>query len=223
MLHSAAEKTGYTLGQVELLRPPDPELGDLSSPVGLRLAREAHKAPGVIAKQFAEAIHRWSTGHLIGGVEAHPSGFVNFRLTGTLFAYRAPTIPRGGAGQGGDGPRAVELDAPGRSRRVAIEHTNVNPNKALHVGHARNLVLGDSLVRMMKKLGTTSRPSTTSTTRAPRWPTSSSGSSSWASPTRPPPGVKFDAYCGDVGVHQGEQTYEKDPSLKEKQRLVLRR
>ncbi len=43
----------------------------------------------------------------------------------------------------------------GRKRKVLVEHTNVNPNKAMHIGHLRNSVIGDSVVRTLKKLGHT--------------------------------------------------------------------
>ena len=37
----------------------------------------------------------------------------------------------------------------GNSEQISIEHTSVNPNKALHVGHLRNVVLGDSVSRIL--------------------------------------------------------------------------
>ena len=40
----------------------------------------------------------------------------------------------------------------GRKRKVLVEHTNVNPNKAMHIGHLRNAIIGDSVVRMLRKL-----------------------------------------------------------------------
>src|SRR6266550_6116115 len=119
-LLAAAKKRGYDLEQVELLRPPNPELGDLSSPVGLRLAKEARKPPGTIAKEFADTIDSATNWHLIGGVEAHPSGYVNFRTNWGVFAYELLTsILKPEVGM-------VQLDGPGPSKRVAIEHTNVN-------------------------------------------------------------------------------------------------
>src|SRR5207245_4621683 len=123
----SAKARRYKLEQVELLRPPTPELGGLSSPVGLRLAKEARKPPGVIAREIAETIDLATNWHLIGGVEAHPSGYVNFRTNWGVFAYELLTSilkPQGGI---------VQLDGPGPRKRVAIEHTNVNPNKALHI------------------------------------------------------------------------------------------
>ena len=43
---------------------------------------------------------------------------------------------------------------PSREGKAIVEHTNINPNKAAHVGHLRNACLGDSLVRLLKFMGT---------------------------------------------------------------------
>src|ERR1700730_8044721 len=211
-LLAASKKTGYNLVQVELLRPPNPELGDLSSPVGLRLAREAKKAPGAIAKEIADAIATTGGRHLIGGVEAHASGYVNFKLRWDVFAYELLTSvlkPEGGV---------LQLDIPDARKEVAIEHTNVNPNKALHIGHARNLVLGDSLVRTMKRLGHDVLTLNYIDDSGAPGADVIVGLKFLKFSDQAPPGVKFDAYCGDVVYTRVNQAYEKDPSLKEKQR-----
>jgi arginyl-tRNA synthetase len=215
-LHAAAKARGYKLADVELLRPPNPELGDISSPVGLRLARETHKAPGIIAKELAETIDATAIWRLIGGVEAHDSGYVNFRTNWGLFAYElleSILRPEGGV---------LQLDAPGASKRVAIEHTNVNPNKALHIGHARNLVLGDSLVRTMKRLGHEVQTLNYIDDSGAQVADVIVGLKFLHISDKAPDGVKFDAYCGDVVYTKVNQVYERDPSLKEKQRLVLK-
>jgi arginyl-tRNA synthetase len=212
----AARERGYKLEQVELLRPPNPELGDLSSPVGLRLAKETRKPPGTIAKELAETIDSATGWHLIGGVEAHPSGYVNFRSNWGVFAFELLTsilTPDGGA---------VQLDPPGPRKDVAIEHTNVNPNKALHIGHARNLVLGDSLVRTMKRLGHDVQTLNYIDDSGAQVADVIVGLKFLGFSDQAPPGVKFDAYCGDVVYTKVNQVYERDPSLKEKQRLVLK-
>ncbi|HVB95970.1 MAG TPA: arginine--tRNA ligase [Nitrososphaerales archaeon] len=215
-LVAAAKERGYQLGEVELLRPPNPELGDVSSPVGLRLAREAKKAPGVIARELAETIDASATWRLIGGVEAHDSGYVNFRTNWGLFAHElleSVLRPEGGV---------LQLDAPGARKRVAIEHTNVNPNKALHIGHARNLVLGDSLVRTMKRLGHEVQTLNYIDDSGAQVADVIVGLRFLHISDEAPEGVKFDAYCGDVVYTKVNQVYERDPSLKEKQRLVLK-
>lgn len=214
-LLAAARERGYNLGEVELLRPPNPELGDLSSPVGLRLAREAKKAPGSIAEELAQTISAWRKWHLIGGVEAHPSGYVNFRADWGVFVYELLSSILKAEG-------AVKLDAPGAAKRIAIEHTNVNPNKALHIGHARNLVLGDSLVRTMKRLGHEVQTLNYIDDSGAQVADVIVGLKFLNFSDQAPKGMKFDAYCGDVVYTKVNQVYERDPSLKEKQRLVLK-
>ncbi|MDA4117440.1 MAG: arginine--tRNA ligase [Thaumarchaeota archaeon] len=216
VIFAASKNCGYSLTHVEVLRPPNPDLGDLSSPVGLRLAREARKSPGVIAKEIADAINSAKRGHLIGRVEAHDSGYVNFRLQWDVFAYELLTsvlTPEGGA---------LSLGIPDeKKQRIAIEHTNVNPNKALHIGHARNLVLGDSLVRTMKRLGHDVQTLNYIDDSGAQVADVIVGLKFLDFEDEAPPGVKFDTYCGDVVYTKVNQMYEKTPSLKEKQRLVL--
>src|SRR5271170_615793 len=215
-LLAAATARGYKLTEIELLRPPNPELGDVSSPVGLRLAKEAHKAPGAIAKELAETIDSSTDWRLIGGVQAHDSGYVNFRTNWGLFAYElliSILKPEGGV---------LQLDTPGAKKRIAIEHTNVNPNKALHIGHARNLVLGDSLVRTMRRLGHEVQTLNYIDDSGAQVADVIVGLKFLHLSDKAPEGVKFDAYCGDVVYTKVNQVYERDPSLKEKQRLVLK-
>jgi arginyl-tRNA synthetase len=214
-LLAAAKARGYHLTDVELLRPPNPELGDLSSPVGLRLAREAKKAPGVIARELADTIDSSATWRLIGGVQAHDSGYVNFRTNWGLFVYEllvSVLKPEGAV---------LDLGVTEERKRVAIEHTNVNPNKALHIGHARNLVLGDSLVRTMKRLGHEVQTLNYIDDSGAQVADVIVGLKFLHLSDKAPEGVKFDAYCGDVVYTKVNQVYERDPSLKEKQRLVL--
>ena len=215
-LLAAAKLKGYDLAEVELLRPPNPDLGDLSSPVGLRLAKSTHKAPGLIAKELAEAVDSGTNWHLIGGVEAHASGYVNFRTNWGVFASELLTsILKPASG-------VISMDAPGPKKRIAIEHTNVNPNKALHIGHARNLVLGDSLVRTMKRLGHDVQTLNYIDDSGAQVADVIVGLKFLHLSDKAPEGVKFDAYCGDVVYTKVNQVYERDPSLKEKQRFVLK-
>ncbi len=116
--------------------PPRRELGDLSSPAGLQLARVLKKNPRAIAEEIAGALKRPEA---VRDVQVQGAGFLNFYLDRGAFAAAlldAPLID--GAPTGG---------------KVVIEHTNINPNKAAHIGHLRNAVLGDVLGRSLKSLG----------------------------------------------------------------------
>ncbi len=116
--------------------PPRRELGDLAFPAPLHLARAVRKAPRVIAD---ELLGRLGTPTGVARIEIAGAGYLNVYLdrpsfTAALLAPRAPRVTTGG--------------------KVIVEHTNINPNKAAHIGHLRNAVLGDILVRTLRFLGT---------------------------------------------------------------------
>lgn len=130
-----ASEYGHHAADVNLEVPPRRDLGDLAWPGALPLARELRKAPRQIAESVAAAAS-WPEG--IARVEVAGPGFLN------LYLARGPfLVDRLAAGDG---------DAVAASK-VIVEHTNINPNKAAHIGHLRNAVLGDVLVRCLRHLG----------------------------------------------------------------------
>jgi arginyl-tRNA synthetase len=116
--------------------PPRRELGDLSSPAAMQLARVLKRNPRAIAEELAAALPR---PHLVRDVQIQGAGFLNFFLDRRAFAAALMD--------------ASLLDGGVRAGKVVIEHTNINPNKAAHIGHLRNAVLGDVLGRSLKSLG----------------------------------------------------------------------
>lgn len=202
---------GFPYVQLELLVPTKEGLGDLSCAVALKLARELKRPPAAIAEELRETIDGETKPPLLREVRAHPSGYLNFYLNWARFVDGTLQQARGGIPSFG-------LE----SRTVLIEHTNVNPNKALHVGHARNLVLGDSLSRIMKKLGDTVQVVNYIDDSGAQVADVIVGLKFLGFSDQAPPGMKFDAYCGDTVYTGVNKMYEKDPSLKEKQRSVLR-
>ena len=135
-LRTAARETfGAEIERVVLERPPKIALGDLACPVAFDLAKALKKAPRAIATELAAAI-RLPAGVKQARVEG--GGYLNF------FLDRGPVIQALAAGP---------LPTPSRAGKVIVEHTNINPNKAAHIGHLRNAVLGDVLVRALRHLG----------------------------------------------------------------------
>jgi arginyl-tRNA synthetase len=116
--------------------PPRRELGDLASPAGMQLARTLKRNPRAIAEEIAGRLSRPG---FVRDVQVLGAGYLNFFLDRRAFAAAALD--------------AQWLDAGVRSGKVVIEHTNINPNKAAHIGHLRNAVLGDVLARALKSLG----------------------------------------------------------------------
>lgn len=138
--------------QVTLDVPPRRQLGDLAWAGALPLAKGLRRPPRAIAEEVARrleaSLRALPDGHpltlLEPGCSVEGPGFLNFRLRrGRALA----TLLQTGSGAG---TRAL-TGAP--ASKVIVEHTNINPNKAAHIGHLRNAVLGDTLVRCLRFLG----------------------------------------------------------------------
>lgn len=116
--------------------PPRRELGDLASPAAMQLARALKKNPRAIAEEIAAHLER--PAH-VRDLQIQGAGYLNFWLDRPAVA--AALLD------------ADILGSQPRSAKVLIEHTNINPNKAAHIGHLRNAVLGDVLGRALRSLG----------------------------------------------------------------------
>lgn len=117
--------------------PPRRELGDLAFPAPLHLAREVKRNPRQIAQEILKGLEAPA---LVRDVRIAGAGYLNVFLdrpaaASELLASGARWVPDAGAG------------------KVVVEHTNINPNKAAHIGHLRNAVLGDVLGRCLRSLG----------------------------------------------------------------------
>src|SRR5215470_5713869 len=112
---------------------PEPNMGDLSYTVAFPLAKILKKNPKMIAQEIANALPPITE---VQKVEVGGNGYLNFRLDRVKLARRL-FIER------------VEAD-PALPGKAIVEHTNINPNKAAHVGHLRNACLGDVLVRLLE-------------------------------------------------------------------------
>jgi arginyl-tRNA synthetase len=112
-------------------------MGDLASPVAFDLARRLKRPPRAIAQELAAAFPRLGW---LARVEAGGAGYLNLYVErgAALVAIARELL-------------AEPTAAAGES--IIVEHTNINPNKAAHIGHLRNAVLGDSLTRMLRFLG----------------------------------------------------------------------
>ena len=117
---------------------PEPEMGDLSYTFAFPLAKTLRKAPKAIAQQIIDAFPRVDFPE-VASIEIGGAGYLNFRLERNVVARQLRERP-------------LAAD-PAREGKAIVEHTNINPNKAAHVGHLRNAVLGDTLVRMLRFTG----------------------------------------------------------------------
>jgi arginyl-tRNA synthetase len=127
---------GHPVDRVILQPPPRLNMGDLATPVALELAKVLKRKPREIAEQLANGM---TLPGLVESVTVEGAGYLNFRFDRGGFTashFRGVLEPPTPAGT-----------------RVIVEHTNINPNKAAHIGHLRNAVLGDTYVRCSKWLG----------------------------------------------------------------------
>ncbi|PWU00591.1 MAG: arginine--tRNA ligase [Terriglobia bacterium] len=121
---------------VAIEQPRQSEFGEMAVPAAFQLARQLRQAPKKIASELVEEIGSIPG---IAAMEIAGNGYINLRLD--RGAYGAALL-RG------------ELEAGvSTGEKIIVEHTNINPNKAAHIGHLRNATLGDTFVRMLRALG----------------------------------------------------------------------
>jgi arginyl-tRNA synthetase len=135
-----AEKYGLQLDGIPLEIPPELKFGELSTPIAFELARKLRKAPKIIAQEIVAAL----TGlEGFAGFEVAGAGYINARLDRAAGALATLV----GVSQVPDaGPGAPVVHS-------LVEHTSIKPNKAAHVGHLRNAILGDTFVRLLRAAG----------------------------------------------------------------------
>lgn len=125
--------------------PPKREFGDFSTAVCMAQAKAQKRAPIQIAEEVKAQLEQVGL-PFIKEIIVTPPGYLNFKIDHA--SYVKSIIDRVKA-EGADFGRSDI----GTGTKILIEHTNVNPNKAMHIGHLRNAIIGDSVVRVMEKLG----------------------------------------------------------------------
>ncbi|HYY50757.1 MAG TPA: arginine--tRNA ligase [Nitrososphaeraceae archaeon] len=155
-LASGLESLGYSdsvqeVQNFDISEPARKEYGDLACNIAFPLSKKYKKRPFDIANEIvekhlkpyvSEKQKNNESSSFILSAETHASGYINFRVNFTKLAESVldPILDDSNFG----------LSDFGHATRVLIEHTSVNPNKALHIGHVRNMVIGDCLYRIMK-------------------------------------------------------------------------
>src|SRR6202521_2467608 len=133
-------KYDITLTQLAVEQPPTIALGELALPVAFELAKRLRKAPRAIAADLALELNaELAAGRAelkgISSVEVAGAGYLNIRMD------RAAAVRQSAADQHAD------IGGPGFR---LIEHTSINPNKAAHIGHLRNAIIGDNFQRLLR-------------------------------------------------------------------------
>jgi arginyl-tRNA synthetase len=128
-----------------LEEPPSQEFGQLASSISFELAKTLKTRAPEIAKKIASQIEL-SKYALVGRVEPAGSGYVNFHLD---FSKAARQILTAAVSAG----KNYGLEPAAEPKRIVVEHTSANPSGPLHLGHARNTILGDALARLLRARG----------------------------------------------------------------------
>src|SRR5689334_14266791 len=125
--------------EIVLNQTPKIELGELASPVSFELAKRLKKPPKAVAEQLIAA-----AGSIPGvrKTEVAGAGYINFFLdrTATMRETFQELVTE----------KKFSGLSPNLDGKVIVEHTNINPNKAAHIGHLRNSTIGDTFVRILK-------------------------------------------------------------------------
>jgi arginyl-tRNA synthetase len=118
-------------------QPPSVSLGEYALPLSFELAKKLRKPPRKLAEEIVSGL-----GQVPGfeKFEVAGAGYINARLNRAEAAQmllresQSPPVPAG-------------------AEKVLVEHTSINPNKAAHIGHLRNSILGDTFVRLLRAAG----------------------------------------------------------------------
>jgi len=141
------ERYQIEMANVVIDQPPSVEMGEYALPLSFELAKRLRKAPRKIAEDIVTELP------LPDGfekLEVAGAGYINARLKRD---EAAKVLSRGASqvettGHRGEGGADV-------SGKILVEHTSINPNKAAHIGHLRNAILGDTFVRLLRAAGHT--------------------------------------------------------------------
>ena len=189
-----------------------PGFGDVSSNIAFLLAKELKKNPKEITQMLFEKYSQCSS-TLVLKTEAHPSGYLNFFADWTKLSKLI--LSESYLDTFGD----VDI---GNNSNIIVEHTSVNPNKALHIGHIRNIVVGDTVSRILTKANYKVHVLNYIDDSGLQVADIIVGFKHFKFDEEPPNGKKFDHYCGDDVYVKTTQKYELDSSLEEIRKNTLK-
>ena len=164
VLHAVKEvfpEIKIELEDVELDHPPLEQHGDYFTNIALQLAKSNHTNPRETAQKIVESLKtdtkmrphisvrkeedKLSDGPVWEKVEVAGPGFINFYLKEEVLIKQVEKVL--------EEEESFGENATGKGKKVALEHTNVNPNKALHIGHLRNGCIGQAMERLWEACG----------------------------------------------------------------------
>ena len=140
------DKYQLDLPHLVIEQPPKVEMGEFALPLSFELAKRLRKAPRKIAE---EIVAEFPVPEGFEKLEVAGAGYINARLKRDIAAQELlrPEVSRT-VDHHGEGAADV-------TGKILVEHTSINPNKAAHIGHLRNAILGDTFVRLLRAAGHT--------------------------------------------------------------------
>ncbi len=207
----ACDRLGYPETEFDVSEASRPEFGDVSCNIGFLLAKALKKRPLDIVQTLAEEYKKNLGKYVLEG-SAHVSGYLNFIANYSLFipkVIHASLLSDYGT---------VDL---GKNSRIVVEHTSVNPNKALHVGHLRNIIIGDTISRILHKASYDVSVLNYVDDSGLQVADIIVGFKYGGYSNKSPEGQKFDHYCGDVVYVNITERYETDKHLADLRTQVL--
>ena len=121
------------LPKIVVEQPPKVEMGEYAMPLAFELAKKLRKAPRKIAEEIVGGI---------GSIE----GFEKFEVAGA--GYINARVDRSAVAAALISDEQPKVNVP--ESKILVEHSSINPNKAAHIGHLRNAILGDTFVRLLR-------------------------------------------------------------------------
>ncbi len=147
---SLKKTSGHSLLDLDIVAtfedPPNPTFGHLASSLSFELAKIQKGKPIEVAKTLAEITKQHAKLDLVESIEATEPGYVNFRANlAKLTELTLNSVQKAGSDYG--------LLKTGAPERTIVEHTSANPARPIHIGTAKNSILGDALARLLSARG----------------------------------------------------------------------
>lgn len=194
------------------VEPAKAGFGDVSSNISFLLAKNLKKSPQEISNIMSEKYSHFQH-TLVSKVESHASGYLNFYANWEKLNQLI--LSESNLDEFG----SVDL---GNYSTVVVEHTSVNPNKALHIGHIRNIMVGDAISRILEKSNYKVTILNYVDDSGLQVADILVGFRHLGFSQNPPEGKKFDHYCGDDVYVKTTEKYEQDSSLEEIRKNILK-
>jgi arginyl-tRNA synthetase len=195
-----------------VLEPAKEGFGDVTCNVAFLAAKQLKKKPFDIAKSISENYSKFLD-NLVSKVEAHQSGYLNFYANNSKLCEIIVSATQK------DDFGNVDI---GKNSRLVVEHTSVNPNKALHIGHVRNVIIGDCISRILKKANYDVKILNYVDDSGLQVADILVGFKNLGFSEIPPAGQKFDQYCGDTVYVKTTEKYVQDKNLEQIRNAMLK-